>query len=248
LSGSVVLPVTRRLIETMLVFKLTIVLRISVASLVLLTAVPIAVHYNSLDTQRRIVEKLQAEKEETERLVIEKKEGARKDSLYGLLQESRESIKRNRLDKANKQLDIALGAARSNNEKSEIAALRLEINKKKVEVLVRAGRYRTALPILDELIGTAGYDADLLYNRGVCYAKIGNIQEAVNDLRSAVEKGDSRASALYERINPIRRRVAYYVTRCCDGSTSGAKGRGACSHHHGVCNWNDPVYEDYRKY
>src|SRR5690606_41486298 len=89
---------------------------------------------------------------------------------------------------------------------------------------------------------------ELLYSRALCYSKSGQTADAVRDCRKAMKLGNKEANKLHEKINPIKKRIAYYVTRCCDGTTSNAKGRGACSHHGGVCNWNEPVYEEYRKY
>ncbi|MDX2361420.1 MAG: hypothetical protein QNK23_11485 [Crocinitomicaceae bacterium] len=86
------------------------------------------------------------------------------------------------------------------------------------------------------------------YQRALCYKALMDYEHAAIDLRKAMGLSHPDAEELYEKINPERKRVSYYVTRCCDGSTSSATGRGACSHHGGVCNWNDPVYETYRKY
>lgn len=86
------------------------------------------------------------------------------------------------------------------------------------------------------------------YERALCYEKLKKRQEAVNDLKEAIVLNNKDAEKLHDKINPIKKKVSYYVTRCCDGTTSNAKGKGACSHHGGVCNWNDPIYEEYRKY
>ncbi len=94
-----------------------------------------------------------------------------------------------------------------------------------------------------------GYKKDTcFYQKALCYQKLRDLPSTVDQLREAIKLGNNQANELHEQINPERKRVAYYVTRCCDGSTSSAKGRGACSHHGGVCNWNDPEYETYRKY
>lgn len=84
--------------------------------------------------------------------------------------------------------------------------------------------------------------------RARCYDKIGERQLAVNDLKIAVKLGNEDAIAFHDKINPELKRVAYYETLCCDGWISHSTGRGTCSHHGGVCNWNSPVYETHRKY
>lgn len=86
------------------------------------------------------------------------------------------------------------------------------------------------------------------YQRALCYEKMHLRQLAVDDLKEAIKLGNKDANELHEKINPELKRISEYVTRCCDGSTSNATGRGACSRHGGVCNWNEPVYETYRKY
>jgi len=90
--------------------------------------------------------------------------------------------------------------------------------------------------------------SDALYERAICYQKTGKIQEAVNDLKKAIELGNPDAEKLHNKINPILRKIIGYNTLCCDGTTSDARGRGACSSHGGVCNWNNPIYQEYRKY
>lgn len=82
---------------------------------------------------------------------------------------------------------------------------------------------------------------------GKCYEKLGDkVSALVNYKLSRTEESDR----LYDKLNPIKRKVSYYQTVCCDGqdSPSNAKGRGACSHHGGVCEWNRPIYEEYREY
>lgn len=86
------------------------------------------------------------------------------------------------------------------------------------------------------------------YKRALCFAKKKDIPSAVNALQEPMALGNGQADSLYQAINPLKKRVAYYITRCCDGTSSSAKGRGACSHHGGVCDWNEPQYQTYREY
>jgi tetratricopeptide (TPR) repeat protein len=79
--------------------------------------------------------------------------------------------------------------------------------------------------------------------------KSGKYQDALSELNKLIEKDANNSDLLYNRAlcyshtGKIREAVAD-----CDGSTSSATGRGACSHHGGVCAWNAPVYEESRKY
>lgn len=86
------------------------------------------------------------------------------------------------------------------------------------------------------------------FKRALCFAKKKNMRAAVDELRKPMALGNMQADNLYQVVNPLKKRVDYYVTRCCDGSSSNAKGRGACSHHGGVCDWNEPQYATYREY
>lgn len=116
------------------------------------------------------------------------------------------------------------------------------------EEFVRSGKSKEAINIYSKLLAGNPSNATYLYKRAKCYVTIGRTKEAVKDLRISIDLGDKPSALFHDKINPIKKRIAYYVTRCCDGTTSDAKGQGACSHHGGVCDWNDPVYEEYREY
>ena len=136
----------------------------------------------------------------------------------------------------------------SDSDIVNIKQAKKELSLKLINVSMMSADYKSALSQLKRLIDDNPKQFDLFYKRAVCNLKLGNIRLAVNDLNLAKDSGFKQATVLYNKVNPVRRRVAYYTTRCCDGSTSSATGRGACSWHGGVCNWNDPVYEEYRKY
>jgi tetratricopeptide (TPR) repeat protein len=129
-----------------------------------------------------------------------------------------------------------------------IAKESIGISTTKVADLIHAGKYEAAHQKLDSLIPQNPDNADLLYSRALCYRKEKKMQEATADCKSAMQLGSKDAETLYNKINPPLKRVSYYITRCCDGTTSSATGRGACSHHGGVCALSQPVYEEYRKY
>lgn len=120
--------------------------------------------------------------------------------------------------------------------------------RQRLKDLVARGQYQVAIPQLTDLITRDPDNADLLYTRALCYSHTGNIADAVHDCNIATGLGDKRATQLNDKINPVVKHITGYCTQCCDGSISYARGRGACSHHGGVCNWNSPVYEESRKY
>ena len=154
----------------------------------------------------------------------------------------------------NDQIDLALReiqrakAFAGTREKGMIDSEVAKIHNSQAEELIRSGKDNEAIKIYSTLLSENPSNVEYLYKKAKCYISIGKIKDAVNDLKQAIDLGDKPSKLLHDKINPIKKRIAYYVTRCCDGTTSDAKGSGACSHHGGVCNWNDPVYEEYREY
>lgn len=120
--------------------------------------------------------------------------------------------------------------------------------KENVAKYMKEKRYQEAKEEIDFLLRNDEDNITLLYQRAQCNDEMGFTKEAVDDLVLAMKLGSAEANTLHEKINPERKKISGYVTRCCDGSSSDAKGRGACSHHGGVCNWNEPVYELYREF
>lgn len=244
----ILIPPGHRFIERKLRFRLTPAIKAIAASALFIGSLPLSGHYNAIDRREALLKKQLEEKTAKEKAIAEEKEQRRKDSLAFYLQQSNRLAKIHKPDQAYKQLEYARAFAYTREDNYQVEQEKVIIRSVKVFDLIKTGKYRIALPEIQDLLSISPGNRDLLYNSALCKSKTGKIQEAVNDIKELVEAGDSNAIQLHNKINPIRKRVAFYVTRCCDGSTSGATGRGACSHHGGVCNWNDPVYEEYRKY
>lgn len=115
----------------------------------------------------------------------------------------------------------------------------------KAAIQFELGHYGEAIAALDNISNTS---PEAHFLKAKCLIKTGPAASALTDLKIASESGIPEAGKLYNKVNPIIRKLSGYITRCCDGSISYARGRGACSHHGGVCDWNEPVYEEYRKY
>jgi len=82
-----------------------------------------------------------------------------------------------------------------------------------------------------------------IYNLGVGYLNRGSKQRAKKHFKKAAELGHKDACKEYRELSA---RTRYYQeSRCCDGSTSSATGRGACSHHGGVCRILNIPYKVY---
>lgn len=248
LLGFIIIPPGHRWIEKTFCFRFTTKIKSILIIILLIGLAPLTSQNNKVDAKAEYQQKQKAEKELKEKAEVERIEQERKDSLAFYLNSSDIFQNEHKLDEALEKLNHALVYAYTPEEKDQLANKRVKVLSIQNIDLVKAGNYKKALPKLTDLITRTSNNSILLYNRAICYSKTGHTEEAVNDLKTAVELGDKEAGILYEKLNPIKRRVAYYVTRCCDGSTSNAKGRGACSHHGGVCDWNDPVYEEYRKY
>lgn len=239
-------PATESVLQNVLRVKLVNKVKLYFCVLIILFSIPVSIasHHIQLAEQKEKALQVLAEKQ---RLALEERnEKVRKDSLMyylKLLMAPSQDI-----EQALKLIDRANTFAKLSNEIDQLSNKKAILLSKQIDVFIKKGEYKTALNQLDNIIAQNNREADHYYRRAVCYQKLRQPQAAVNDLHKAIELGSTAAQRLYEVINPLKRRVSYYVTRCCDGTTSNAKGRGACSWHGGVCNWNEPVYEEYRQY
>ena len=248
LIGFILIPPGQQYLERKLKFRLTSKIKTIAASALFIGSVPLTSHYDAIDKKIAYEQKLADEKAAKEKEIADQKEQQRKDSLTFYINQSNLLAKDHKIDAANQQLQYALAFAILPTDKENVEKQKIGIAAIKTSDLVKAGKYQAALPEINNLLNADPSNSELIYNRAICYSKTGKIQEAVGDLKSLIQSGNTEAEKLHDKINPIRKRVSYYVTRCWDGSTSNAKGSGACSHHGGVKNWNEPIYEEYRKY
>lgn len=248
LIGFLFLPPGQKWLEQKLRFTLTPKIKSIFCTLLFVFSIPLVGHYQEVDAQEAHESQVRKETEERQRIANEKKEQQRKDSVTYYLQAAEKFQKTSNVDKALSMLSFASNFSPNESELAEISKVKTVALSQRTLTLVKNGDYKKALPELSNFLSLDPSNSELLYNRAICYSKTGQMQEAVNDLKVAIEQGSSKAEKLHDKINPLRKRVIYYITRCWDGSPSGAKGRGACSHHGGVKDWNEPVYEEYRKY
>lgn len=246
--GFIVLPPGHRWIQRVGRFQMNYKIKAGFCGFLLLCMLPLKNYYHKIDIQEERRYKLQLEKIAFEKKEAEKKDMQRKDSMSFYIQKSHELKNNHKTQEALEKLNNALAFAKEDSEIKFIYEEQVKIISLKAVALVKSGNYKSAITELNLLIPKDANNSGLRYNRAICYNKLGKTQEAVTELKVAIQLGNREAEKLYEKINPIRKRIVDYVTRCCDGSTSEATGRGACSHHGGVCNWNEPVYEEYRKY
>jgi tetratricopeptide (TPR) repeat protein len=110
------------------------------------------------------------------------------------------------------------------------------------------GDYESAIEYLRSLIEHKLSNGEVYFLLASSYLAIENKVEAILNFEMSANLGNSKAAGIYENLNPIKKRITGYVTLCCDGSYSYSTGRGTCSWHGGVCQWNYPIYENYREY
>lgn len=246
--GFVLIPPGHLLIEKMLRFELTNKIKLSFTSLLLLIILPVYAHYSTIDLQLKNAEavRLATLKRQEER--TEKLNQLRMDSLAYFLKKVDSFNKAGNLKLSEKLINQSYKLCASAEERQQVDKRQTEYVFSQAAFFLKAGEYKASLEQL-EALSTAGHSSpEIAYSKAVCLSKLGRNQEAVAYLKPLVQTGDYKAQRLYDKVNPIRRSVAGYVTRCCDGSTSNARGRGACSWHGGVCNWNEPVYTESRQY
>jgi tetratricopeptide (TPR) repeat protein len=146
-------------------------------------------------------------------------------------------LRKKKYDAALSYCDSALSIdahyAKAHTQKGKV----YRVHKKYTEAIAC---YEKALQF-DDSLGQAWYECAL------CYVKKKQKREAVNDLKHAMTLRYPGADSLHEKINPLKKRISGVHSRCCDGTTSSSTGRGACSHHGGVCR-TEYEYEEYREY
>jgi len=248
LLGFILIPPGHRFLERMLRFRLTPKIKTITTSALFIGSLPLVDHYNEINRQQVLLQKQLDEKAAKEKAIAEQKAQQRKDSLAYYIQQSNQLAAAHKFDVAEQQLQLAQSFAANKADSDQVLDGKITIESVKAIDKVKAGKYEDALYDIGSLLAIHPSNQELRYYKALCKSKTDDVQGAVTELKPLVEAGYAPAIALHDKINPLRKHVAYYVTRCCDGSSSDAKGSGACSHHGGVCNWNEPVYEESRKY
>lgn len=242
LAAAALLPHGYNPFEMVLKFKFTWLLKSIFISVLLVALVPISQHYTKYyeEVERNEhAEKNRLEEEQKEKLLAEeRREKERQDSLNYYASQAEIKLKSHQYKSSIQYLSAAI---RFTNNPDEFI-------QKRADSYLSLNDVNSAVKDYSILISSSYNKSDNYYSRALCHKKLKDKRSAVADLKEAIRLGNTKAIKVHEQINPLKRRILYYVTRCCDGTTSNAKGRGACSHHHGVCDWNDPVYQEYREY
>lgn len=239
------IPSTESGWENVLRIKLVPKVKLFITGLLIIFSIPVSIASHHFQLKKEKEKALLAKEEKQKKELEEKNETIRKDSLNYYLKLLNAPSKD--IDGALRLIDRANTFAKFSDELDQLTNKRNTLRSLQIDLLIKNRNYRDALGKLDDLIAQ-NKNVDHYYQRAICYQKLKQPQEAVNDLNAAIALGSTAAQRLYNKINPLRRRIIGYVTRCCDGTTSNARGRGACSWHGGVCNWNEPEYQEYRQY
>jgi tetratricopeptide (TPR) repeat protein len=248
LTGFLLFPKINKSLARTYRFKWTPRARSFSIAVLLLVNVPFAINFGIAENRLAIEHQLLVKKQEKFIELLELKEHNRIDSLAVYNQRLKSFQAQGKLDEALLEINRIDQLVITDDEINSAKQQRFEISLLKVDALMKTKQYPQAIDLLTDLQTFDSNNAEILFQRAVCYAKVNRTEEAVQDAKQAMSYGYQPAEELYEKLNPIRKRVAYYTTLCNDGSFSGATGRGACSHHGGVASWNYPVYEEYRKY
>lgn len=235
----------KRRLERALQFHFTSLLKAGVLGVLSFSAVLTGFQYKGRVDQANERARLAAVAEQKAIAETKRKEALRIDSLRLYLSRADASLKKGAYAKA-----IRLYNQSARFITTDESADQRRLHKGLAVGYARTKAYRAAIEQYDELDRQGSLNGEQMYQRALCYQQVGRKSEALSDLYRASESGYKPATKLYDKQNPLLRKVLYYQTVCCDGSysPSNAKGRGACSHHGGVCNWNKPIYETYRKY
>ena len=239
--GFIILPNGHNLIERKLRFKFKTLPKIIICIVLLIFALILADNYEKKEKQIAEIERIAKGKEQLAKEEAERIEKTRIDSLSMFQNSASQQIIENKLKNAYNSIQIALRLSKTEDEKNKSNSIN-------ADYLFKSAKYSDAIEAFTNLIGKNFNLSETYYKRAICFQKTKKIQEAVNDLKEAIKLGNEEANKLHEKINPIKKKIVGYETLCCDGTTSYSKGRGACSRHGGVCDWNHPIYEEYRQY
>jgi len=224
--------------------------KLKIAGIVFLLLFGIAyignLNHEKQEKERIAKEKVDAEnkKIEDERIRLETEKSrlaiqAKKDSSQVYFDTATKNSERKRYKQALVGLDSALLIYPEN----------YEAQLKKGIVLKKMGKYQESIRELDALSNITGqFKSDIYLIKGQCLLKLKKKEDAIVQVFEAAELDNEEAKKLYDKINPIIKDIIGYQRRCCDGTTSDSEGRGTCSRHGGVCKWNEPIYNERRKY
>jgi hypothetical protein len=234
----------KRWLESIGRFSLTGVARLVIYGIVIVISVPVYMAYQHLD------EVDEAEREVAHQHALQftadslRVDSVRRQQLFAVLTNADHAAPESGLELLGKADSLVETGA----EKDSAQAVYVRLNLQLIQSGLAARNYKASLASVQTLLSAVPRTPELWFYRARCYIGLDSMQLAVNDLDSAKALNFKPAGRLFEQVNPLRRHIVGHCTLCNDGSTSDATGRGACSWHGGVADWNHPIYETSRKY
>ena len=187
--GFILIPPGCRFIERKLRFRLTSKIRVMACVSLFLASLPLTSYYSHIDQQIVQQQKLLDERVAEEKAIALRKESMRKDSLDHYVQQARQLSSYHKNDDAIKQLEYASVFVGGPSDNDLIIKERVRIVSIKTMNLLKAGKYKVALPEINALLESDPSNTELQYNRALCCSKTGEIQEAVNALKPLIQSG-----------------------------------------------------------
>lgn len=234
----------KRWLESAGRFSLAGAARLVIYGIMFLVSVPVFLtykHQDEVDAAERVVAHQQALQFTADSL---KADSGRQRELFALLTQANKATP----DSGLRVLARTDGLVKTEAEKDSVNVIFQDLQLQLVQKGLANKNYQGALAAVQKLLDGGSRRPELWFYRARCYIGLKNVQLAVSDLDSARALSYKPAERLYDQVNPLKRHITGYTTICNDGSTSSATGRGACSWHGGVAEWNHPIYETYRKY
>jgi len=209
--SSLFIPPTEAKWENMLRVNLDSKVKLFITVLLVIFSIPVSIASNHFQLQKEKERALLVLAAQQKKAVEEKNEAIRKDSLNYYVKLLAASAKD--IDRSLRLIDRANTFAKFSDEIDQLSNRRNTLRSNQIDLFITHRNYREALEKLDNLIAH-DKKAEHYYRRAICYQKLKQPQAAVNDLNIAMELGSTAAQRLYNTINPLRKRVIGYVTRC----------------------------------
>jgi len=234
----------KRWLEKVGRFSLSGVARTAIYGLVILVSIAVYLAYtqqDEVDAAARVAAQARAVQFTADSL---RADSGRRKELFAVLNTADKAMP----DHGLKLLLRADSLVKTEAEKDSLRTVNTHLQLQLVQQGLAHKDYRGSLATIQKLLANDRSKPELWFYRARCYIGLDSMQLAVNDLDSAKALNYKPASQLFEKVNPLKKHIVGYCTLCADGSTSSATGRGACSWHGGVAEWNHPIYETSRKY
>src|ERR1700744_2905061 len=171
LLGIIQLPPGHHWIEKTFKFRFRTKTKTIFGITTFICAVPLIVYYGDIDRKVYAQAQLKAAREEEEKAAVATHEQQRNDSLIFYIQAVDHMRQEDKAEEASAQLQRADAFAITPSDKDHIAKEKDAISIVRVNDMITAGQYETAIPELNSLISHISDNADLFFSRALCYSR-----------------------------------------------------------------------------